>query len=147
VLLVLVSLWSPKKGFTYLMAILGALLTVIGFFFSPAGGEMWKVIFNRALALFVIWITALLSLQRKKANENLFHKARTLQLVQEIAITSNEAMTAEEAMRVCLEKICSFTGWPIGHVYLPDSRGKLISTKIWRVENSQQFETFRKITE
>ena len=29
------------------------------------GGELWKVIFNRSLALFAIWTTAILSVQRK----------------------------------------------------------------------------------
>ena len=71
VVLVLISLWSPKKQYTYLMAITGTLLTFAGFFFSPAGGEMWKVLFNRFLALFVIWITTILSLQHKKAEEDL----------------------------------------------------------------------------
>jgi len=41
------------------------MLTVIGFYSSPAGGELWKVIFNRSLALFAIWVTAILSVQRK----------------------------------------------------------------------------------
>jgi len=47
------------------MAIGGSILTVIGFYSSPAGGELWKVIFNRSLALFAIWATAILSVQRK----------------------------------------------------------------------------------
>ncbi len=53
------------------MAIAGSLLTAAGFLFSPAGGEMWKVLFNRFLALFVIWITTILSLLHKKAEEEL----------------------------------------------------------------------------
>ncbi len=71
VILVLISLWSPNKQYTYYMATVGTLLTIAGFFFSPAGGEMWKVLFNRFLALFVIWTTAILSTQRRKADQEL----------------------------------------------------------------------------
>jgi len=147
VVLVLGSLWSPKKQYTFLMATVGTLLTLLGFFFSPPGGEMWKVIFNRVLALFIIWITTILSLQRKRTNEALYHKSQMIQLLQEIAVTANEARTVREAMQICLDKVCSYTGWPVGHVYMHDSSGDLISTKIWSLENPQQFETFRKITE
>ncbi len=63
---VLVSLWSEKKRLTIMAAVIGSILTLLGFYYSPSGGEMWKVIFNRALALFAIWTTAVLSLQRRK---------------------------------------------------------------------------------
>ena len=65
ILVVLVSLWSPRKKLPIYVAIGGSILTVIGFYSSPAGGELWKVIFNRSLALFAIWTTAILSVQRK----------------------------------------------------------------------------------
>ncbi len=62
---VLLSLWSPKTKFTINAAVICSILTVIGFYYSPSGGEMWKVLFNRALALFAIWVTAVLTLHRK----------------------------------------------------------------------------------
>ncbi|MCP3873603.1 MAG: hypothetical protein GY699_10675 [Desulfobacteraceae bacterium] len=66
---VLVSLWLPKKKFTIGIAIISSVLTIVGFFYSPIGGEMWKVLFNRSLALFAIWTTAVLTLQRKTIEE------------------------------------------------------------------------------
>jgi len=65
ILVVLVSLWSPRKRLPYYVAIGGTLLTIIAFFSSPPGGELWKVLFNRSLALFAIWTAAILSVQRK----------------------------------------------------------------------------------
>jgi hypothetical protein len=65
IVVVLLSLWSPQKNFTLGVAILASVLTIIGFFCSPPGGELWKVLFNRGLALFAIWVTAFLVLQRK----------------------------------------------------------------------------------
>lgn len=65
ILVVLVSLWSPRKRLPYYVAIGVTLLTIIAFYSSPPGGELWKVIFNRSLALFAIWTAAILSVQRK----------------------------------------------------------------------------------
>jgi hypothetical protein len=67
---VLLSLWSPQKRFTVLVAVIASVFTIGAFFWKPPVAEMWKVISNRALALLVIWITAALGLQRKTTEEN-----------------------------------------------------------------------------
>jgi hypothetical protein len=69
VAVILLSLWEPRKGFTLQMAILCSILTIAGFFLAPPGGELWKVLCNRALALYAIWVTAFLTLQRKRLEE------------------------------------------------------------------------------
>ncbi len=69
ILVVLISLWSPRTNLPIYMAIGGSILTVIGFYSSPSGGELWKVLFNRSLALFAIWTTAILSVQMKNIQE------------------------------------------------------------------------------
>ena len=60
VVLVLISLWSPRRSTTWVAAVVGTVLTAVGFALSPPGGELWKVISNRLLALFAIWVTAIL---------------------------------------------------------------------------------------
>lgn len=67
---VLISLWAPQKRFTLFVAVISSLLTVGAFFWKPSVDEMWKVIFNRSLALFAVWVTASLGLQRKITEEN-----------------------------------------------------------------------------
>lgn len=57
---VLVTLWMSNRNYPVYLAIFCSLLTVAGFFLSEEGGELWKVLINRGLALFAIWITALL---------------------------------------------------------------------------------------
>jgi Ca2+/Na+ antiporter len=54
-----------QKAVFYLAA-LCSLLTILGFFYSPPGGELWKVVANRLLALYAIWVTAFISWPRKK---------------------------------------------------------------------------------
>lgn len=88
-------------------------------------------------------------IERYKSDEALQHKTKLIQLLHEIAFTANEASTVEEAMRICLDKVCLFTGWSIGHVYLTDPTGQsLIPSKIWyHTGPPLQFEKFRKITD
>ncbi|MDH5638393.1 MAG: diguanylate cyclase [Nitrospinota bacterium] len=63
---VLLSLWVPSRRFVIGAALAGSILTIIGFFASPPGGELWVVLANRLLALFAIWLTAALILVSKK---------------------------------------------------------------------------------
>lgn len=64
VVVVLISLWSTKIKLPIYMAVGVSVLTVAGLFFSPPGGEFWQVMANRLLALFAIWATAVLVVQR-----------------------------------------------------------------------------------
>ncbi len=69
ILVILISLWSTEKKTVVAFGILASILTIAGLFSSPSGGEVWKVIVNRFLALFAIWITVSLGLLRKKAQD------------------------------------------------------------------------------
>jgi len=62
VTVVLASLWFQNKGYVIASAIICTILTLIGLYFSPEGGEIWKVITNRVLAIFAIWVTAILAI-------------------------------------------------------------------------------------
>jgi signal transduction histidine kinase/CheY-like chemotaxis protein len=67
VAVILLSFWFPQRRHILIAAVACTGLTTLGFFYSPPGGELWKVVFNRVLAFFAIWVTAILTLQRKKA--------------------------------------------------------------------------------
>ncbi|MBT6718954.1 MAG: PAS domain S-box protein [Nitrospina sp.] len=64
--LVLVALWSKKKRLIWIAAALGTILTIIGYLLSPIGGEPWKILANRFLAVFSIWVTAFIGYLFKK---------------------------------------------------------------------------------
>ena len=74
VTVVLVTLWLHGGKVTMGMAIVCSCLTILGYFFSPSGGEPWKVIANRTLAIYAVWVTAILTVQ---------YKNRTMSLVEE----------------------------------------------------------------
>jgi hypothetical protein len=62
---VFISLWSPHKRFTVLVALICSVFTIGALFIEPAVPEMWKVYLNRALALFAIWVVVTLGLNKK----------------------------------------------------------------------------------
>ncbi len=94
IILVLLAYRSDNQKAIPASAFLGAVLTILGFFFSPAGGELWKVLFNRFLALFAIWIVALACL-KNKAREKEVQK-----LTEAINQSPNPVMITDDTGRI-----------------------------------------------
>ncbi|TNF37659.1 MAG: hypothetical protein EP315_02335, partial [Gammaproteobacteria bacterium] len=44
VLVILFALWSDNKWFSIMLAVICTALTMAGYYFSPEGSELWKVI-------------------------------------------------------------------------------------------------------
>jgi hypothetical protein len=81
ILIVLLALWSPRPSLPIHMAIMGSILIICGFYFSPAGGELWKVLLNRLLALFAVWTTGVLSVQRNRIMQEKEKALRDLKIL------------------------------------------------------------------
>lgn len=71
VVVVLYTLWLPQRGATIMAASVCTGLTLCGLAFSPPGSELWKVLADRFLSIFAIWVTAILSFQRKQSEVTL----------------------------------------------------------------------------
>ena len=69
ILVILLSLQSARKKLMLEMAVISMSLIFLGFFLSPGGGDVFKGIFNRVIAVFAIWSTALISYRRKILEE------------------------------------------------------------------------------
>jgi signal transduction histidine kinase len=51
-------------------------------------------------------------------------------------------------MQIALDQVCAHTGWPVGHAYMFDeSAGDLAPSGIWHLDDAEEFETFRRVTE
>ena len=81
VALVLLGNWFPRISHLYILAVVGTVLTISGYFLSPPGDNFWIIISNRALALFGIWITAFLIANRKGAEKALFGAAERVKAI------------------------------------------------------------------
>ncbi len=71
VVLVGLGIWFHKIRDIYILAVAGSVLTMFGYFFSPEGGALWIVLTNRGLAMFAIWVMALVIISRLRAEEAL----------------------------------------------------------------------------
>ncbi len=86
---------------------------------------------------------------RKKKLETEAEKRNAyIRLLYDIALKSNEAKTPEEIMKFCVDKVCEFIKWPVGHVYcIPEKLAKtLTSSTIWHLEDKERFKEFHDIT-
>lgn len=63
------------------------------------------------------------------------------ELLQSVAVAANEATSIEAALQFALDRICTHTGWPVGHVYFytPGSAKELISSSLWHIERDERF--------
>ncbi|HCG73979.1 MAG TPA: hypothetical protein DE038_11860, partial [Nitrospina sp.] len=173
VALVLLGMMARNRKLIIIAAIVSSLLNLLGYFFSPPGGELVNVIANRILAFITIWMTAILCLLKNKAdetlqaarnfletsvedrtaklqevNQRLNSEADSSKLVKAIAIASNEARAVNDTLYFCIERVCKFAGWPLGHLYLAAEKpaSGLIPTEIWHVGDPGKFDVFQKIT-
>jgi ammonium transporter len=81
-------------------------------------------------------------------SEVLLKQSQSLQLLQNTATAANNAKSIEEAVHTCLESICAFGRWQVGHCYMVDDNGKILtSTKTWHIEDEERYADFRVVTE
>lgn len=78
VVVVLLSLWTPHNRVTLIFSLVASLLIITVFLYKPTIVEMWKVVFNRGIALFAVWVTAILGITRKKIEQqrDMIHRER-----------------------------------------------------------------------
>ena len=68
-------------------------------------------------------------------------------LLRVVAMAANEARTVRGALQSCLDTVCAFTGWPLGHGFLREEDGEdFFSAGVWHVEPEDGFPRFRECT-
>jgi len=81
----------------------------------------------------------------KNIEESLRKESAHLQLLQDVTMAANEASTIDQAVRICLERVCRHTGAEVGHLWLlgPDSDRQLVSSNLWHLADDPGLESFR----
>ncbi len=113
VALVLVGIWMMDIRAIYLLATIGTVLTIAGYFLSPEGGVHWVVLVNRGLAIFAIWITALILASRGRAKQASAEKEWELALRQQ-ALNEHAIVSAADVkgnITYVNDKFCEISGY------------------------------------
>ncbi len=87
--------------------------------------------------------------ERKQTEAALGQETALMQLIQQIAIAANEAQSVDEAFQSSLDRICSFTTWPVAHAYFraDELTSQLSPSQLWHLDNIDEFQTFKSLTE
>ena len=79
----------------------------------------------------------------KEGEQALHEKNRQLELLKDVAITANQAATIAEAMQFAVDRVCRFTGWPLGHAWIADG----VASSIWDSMREPRFDAFRTVSD
>ncbi len=89
-----------------------------------------------------------INVEAQASHLKLQRESSLIRLLHNVTVAVNNAQTAREAMQQCLELICKYTWWPLGHIYVYDEKtAKLYSTKIWHFYDDKQYKDLIKVTE
>jgi PAS domain S-box-containing protein len=71
-------------------------------------------------------------------------KTNLMRLLESLARATNEATTPEVAMKACLERICAYGDWSLGHValYAPGQSTGIAQTSFWHCEEPARYREF-----
>jgi diguanylate cyclase (GGDEF)-like protein/PAS domain S-box-containing protein len=89
------------------------------------------------------------SLHTRDAERGLTSDASFVELIESVSAATALAQTVDDALFAALGRICQWTGWPVGHVYLAGRRVEdpLEPSSVWHVAHPDRFEAFRRVTE
>jgi diguanylate cyclase (GGDEF)-like protein/PAS domain S-box-containing protein len=87
--------------------------------------------------------------ERKAIESALIQKKAFVQLLYVVATAANDASSLEEAMQTCLNEICLYNRWPVGHIYfvLDKNQQELAPSTIWNTNPDPELYAFKKETE
>lgn len=86
--------------------------------------------------------------ERVRAEDELRRQTQLVQLLQAAAVVANEASAVDEALQRALNQVCTFTGWPLGHVCVPEGIDDCLTpTGIWHIADAERFAPFIQQTE
>ena len=70
-------------------------------------------------------------------------------LIESVAAATAKAETIDEALQACVEHVCRWTGWPVGHVYIAgkSDHDPLKPSNVWHLGHPTKFEAFRADTQ
>jgi len=87
--------------------------------------------------------------EQRIAEDELKKQGKLIALLRKTAGDANRAVNFKDAIQTCLDTICEYTGWPVGHAFIrsKDDPNTLYSTRLWHLDDADRFAVFRKATD
>ena len=87
--------------------------------------------------------------ESQRIESALHQETALMELIQQVAIAANEAQSVDEAFQSSLDRICTFTKWPVAHVYFrtDEHTSQLSPSQLWHLDDVDEFQTFKTLTE
>ncbi|MCA8990894.1 MAG: response regulator [Planctomycetaceae bacterium] len=86
--------------------------------------------------------------RRKLAEQQMRRQTLEARLLYQSTTLAGLTSSFTEALQGCTDLVCELTGWPVGHVYLPDEERQVLEpTDIWHHTDDDRFQKFRQVTE
>jgi signal transduction histidine kinase/response regulator RpfG family c-di-GMP phosphodiesterase len=104
---------------------------------------------NRELEQRVEERTAALQQAHDTLEQRVQERTALLEVMQDITRAANEANTSAEALQYAVDRLCTYLGLPVGHVYLavaPDTP-RWAPTSIWYLAIPKHFAAFQQATQ
>jgi hypothetical protein len=81
--------------------------------------------------------------------QRIAERTALLELLQDVTRAANEATHSAEALQFALDRLCAYTGWPVGHAYLAVAPGaaRWAPTAIWYLAAPERLTTFQQATQ
>jgi PAS domain S-box-containing protein len=87
--------------------------------------------------------------ERHEREKWLRRQGQMVQLLQQVAVAANQAVTVEEALQETIQHVCTEAGFEIGHAYLRAGSGsdELVSAGLWHLNSRGALLAFQQATE
>ena len=113
-----------------------------------------QALFNRVSAILAIGLigSSFVAGQRRaerelaRINEELFREAAYVRLLQDAAISANQATSLDEAMQDSVVHICETMGWTVGHVSHVREDGSVVSSGFIHTNDRERFARLAQLT-
>lgn len=82
---------------------------------------------------------------RKRNEAALLRRTSLVNLMHQITVEANDAERLDEAIRICLDMVCAYTRWPVGHVYIRQGGNEpsMVSLDVWHLDDADKYAPFR----
>jgi diguanylate cyclase (GGDEF)-like protein/PAS domain S-box-containing protein len=81
---------------------------------------------------------------RKRAEASSARERSAVELLQAVAVAANGTESFDAVLQICLDRICAYTGWPVGHAYVSTSdERRPSSSPVWHLDDPVRYFGFR----